>query len=202
MADPQSYPAATIAKLLNITERRLQQLAKDGIVPKSERGRYPLVESVRGYVKFLQDRSAGRQAAPIDQHAEKLRLTRAQADKAELEASELAGSLVRVDEVEAQWSAVLGSVRARLLAMPSKVGPRARAAATDQAAAGEIEAEVLEALQELSNGSSESSRDGEGDLAPRASGAGAAAEADRQPVGGPVPAPVERKQRRTRAVAH
>jgi hypothetical protein len=47
MADPKSHPGTAIAKLLNITERRLQQLAKEGVIPKTERGRYPLVESAR-----------------------------------------------------------------------------------------------------------------------------------------------------------
>lgn len=38
-----TQPAAVISKLLDITPRRLQQLAQDGIVPKADRGRYPLV---------------------------------------------------------------------------------------------------------------------------------------------------------------
>lgn len=49
------FPAGVIARLLNITERRLQQLAKQGVVPKSARGRYPLAGTIRAYIKFLQE---------------------------------------------------------------------------------------------------------------------------------------------------
>lgn len=49
-----TYPAATIAEMLLITDRRLRQLAAEDIVPKATRGRYPLVGCVQGYVGYLQ----------------------------------------------------------------------------------------------------------------------------------------------------
>ena len=48
-----SFNIVAISKLLKLTERRVQQLAKDGIIPKAERGKYDLVGSVHGYVDFL-----------------------------------------------------------------------------------------------------------------------------------------------------
>ena len=48
-----SFNIVAISKLLKLTERRVQQLAKDGIIPKAERGKYDLVSSVHGYVDFL-----------------------------------------------------------------------------------------------------------------------------------------------------
>lgn len=42
--------AATLAAAFGITARRVQQLAADGVLPKSGRGKYPLVEAVRAYV--------------------------------------------------------------------------------------------------------------------------------------------------------
>ena len=41
-----TYPVSTIAKLFNLTERRVQQLASEGVIPKPERGKYDLVASV------------------------------------------------------------------------------------------------------------------------------------------------------------
>lgn len=49
------YPGSVLAKLLNITERRLQQLAREGIIPKSNHGKYPLAGVIRGYVIYLQN---------------------------------------------------------------------------------------------------------------------------------------------------
>lgn len=50
-----NFPGKIIARLLNITERRLQQLAREGIIPKADRGQYPLAGCVRGYVTYLQN---------------------------------------------------------------------------------------------------------------------------------------------------
>ena len=33
------YKVAVIARFLNLTERRVQQLARDGIIPKPEKGK-------------------------------------------------------------------------------------------------------------------------------------------------------------------
>jgi len=93
-----SYPASTIAKLFNLTERRVQQLAKEGIIPKGERGKYDLVGSVRGYVKYLQERALGRTDGSYTDEAdiklERKRLIKAQADKTESENQKLRGELV------------------------------------------------------------------------------------------------------------
>jgi len=98
------YPATTIAKLFNLTERRIQQLAKEGIIPKSERGKYDLVAAVRGYVKYLQERALGRSEGSYndssDIKVERKRLIKAQADKTESENHKLRGELVPFELVE------------------------------------------------------------------------------------------------------
>jgi hypothetical protein len=82
---------------------------------------------------------------------ERARLTKAQADKTELEARELRGEMVRAEDVIESWGRMLGALRSRLLSIPSKSAPRARAAENDEQAAKLVEVEVLEALQELSD---------------------------------------------------
>ena len=85
-------------------ERRVQQLAKDGIIPKGERNKYDLVGSVRGYVKYLQERAVGRGDANYNEEAdiklERKRLIKAQADKTESENQKLRGELVPFEQVE------------------------------------------------------------------------------------------------------
>ncbi len=112
-----TYPAKTIAKLLMLTERRVQQLAKEGVVPKAERGRYELAPAVQGYVRYLQDRAAGAapQAGTIDYHVEKARKTKAEADIAEIEAAKRRGDAIDASEVKRAWQLILGEVRANLL---------------------------------------------------------------------------------------
>ena len=81
-----------IARLLMISERRVQQLANEGVIPRTETRRYNLEESVQAYIQFLQGKNVGRGMADeqIDFHEEKARLTKIQADKAQLELDEMA----------------------------------------------------------------------------------------------------------------
>ena len=39
---------------------RGRELVAEGIIPRVERGKYDLIRSVRGYVKYLQERAEGR----------------------------------------------------------------------------------------------------------------------------------------------
>ena len=144
------YPAKTIAKLFNLTERRVQQLAKEGIIPKAERGKYELIGAVQGYVKYLQDRAVGQhEAAPTDLNAEKVRLTKAQADEKELQVKVLRGELLPAELVIEMGAALVAAARAKVLAIHSKC--RSRFPSIEQDVADEIETLSREALSELGN---------------------------------------------------
>lgn len=109
MSEPQHglFPASVIANLLGITERRLQQLAVEGYIPKAERGMYPLVGSVQGYIRYLKE--LGGKQKRGNEHA---RLTRAQAIKIEMENARRRGELVlasQVDDLFYSIAAELGS---------------------------------------------------------------------------------------------
>jgi len=115
-AESPTYPLKTIAKLLKLTERRVQQLAKSGIIPRAAHGRYDLVASVQGYIHYLQERAAGPAtvAGAIDYHVEKARKTRAEADIAEMDAAKRKGEAIDAAEVKRAWMLILGEVRANL----------------------------------------------------------------------------------------
>ena len=51
--------AAVLASLLGLTATRVQQLAREGVIPRAARGKYPVRSGVRGYVEFLRRSSAG-----------------------------------------------------------------------------------------------------------------------------------------------
>lgn len=117
---PTMYPVTTIAKLFGISERRVQQLAQDKVIPKAVRGQYDLIACVRAYIKYLQERAFGKSAAPQDTHLERARLLKAQADMAEIDLAERTGSLVTVDRVEADWMDMVSACRAKMLSIPTK----------------------------------------------------------------------------------
>lgn len=187
----------TLARLFVLTPRRIQQLASEGIIPKGERGRYPLAPAIAGYVTWLQKKVSG-ETDSVDLTTQRARLAKEQADKTAMENAQLRGVLVHADDVIATWTTCAAAMRARMLAAPTKVAPMARAAATDAEAAAVIEAEVVEALEELSaDGLPAGTRARRERAAERPE---ASSEVDSEPVGGSVPAPEPGKRRRARTV--
>lgn len=112
-----------IAKLLDLSERRVQQLSREGVIPKATRGQYDLIGSVRGYVRYLRYREVSAQAGAPDYAVERARFIRARADLAEMEANQRRGSLIAADDAEAAWIAVLALLRTRLLSLPDRLAP-------------------------------------------------------------------------------
>ena len=55
MTNTLNVGAKQLAYLFRITEKRVQQLAKQRVIKKEARGRYNLAESVQSYIRFLQD---------------------------------------------------------------------------------------------------------------------------------------------------
>jgi phage terminase Nu1 subunit (DNA packaging protein) len=82
--------------------------------------------------------------------AERARLAAAQADLAELKAAKQRGTLLDAAEVESEWSGVLRTVRAGMLAVPSRVAQRLPHLTAHDVS--EIDAEVRAALSEIGSG--------------------------------------------------
>ena len=148
MSSP-SQPLRVIAKLLDLSERRVQQLSREGVIPKATRGQYDLIGSVRGYVRYLREQAAKAQAGAPDYAAERARFIRARADLAEMEADEKRGAVIAAEDVEAAWIAVLALLRTRLLALPDRLAPQVQGAASPAAVRDLMRGAVREALEEL-----------------------------------------------------
>jgi len=50
----QTVPINSLCQVLNLGERRVQQMVKEGILTKEERGRYPFLTNIKNYVLYLQ----------------------------------------------------------------------------------------------------------------------------------------------------
>jgi hypothetical protein len=153
MAGAATYPLGVIARLLLLSERRVQQLSAEGVIPRAERGRYELAPAVQGYLRYLRDRSLG--ADGVDtaldtSGAAKLRLLQARARVAELEAERLGGTLLVRTQVEQAWTTLVLTLRAHLLALPVRGAPLALAAGTLPGTIAVLERLIHEALDELS----------------------------------------------------
>lgn len=188
MAAPLTYEQASI--LVGVTVRRLYQLVRDQEAPQPVDAKFPLAE----FARWLDERKRGDSF-----QAERTRLTKAQADKTELEVAEFSGELVRADEVATAWGEKYAAARSRLLSWASKVATRVAPpgkVADVQALAQET---VYEALNELAgDGLPERTRARrqahEGHLEAAAAPVG-------KRVGGSAPDAVPRVKRRARKVA-
>ncbi len=170
--------ADTLAKVLMLTPRRIQQLTSESVLTKEGRGKYPLVQNVQAYIKYWQDRAVGSDAEnPNDLQAERTRLTHHQANIAELEEEELKGSLVKVEEVTDLWHSVISNAKTRLLSLPNKITHQIMAADDHKAALHLFQSEIYEALAELANGYIRSASGGDGETLD------ATTEADSQSMG-------------------
>ncbi len=122
--DP-NYPADFFAKIFNLTPRRIQQLAKEGIIPKAARGRYPLLGAVQGYVRYLQARSFSKEAEDLgDLQTERTRLTKANADKIEIEVKQLQNDLAPIELITWTLNKVGSQIASILDAIPLKAKRR------------------------------------------------------------------------------
>lgn len=114
--------ADVMLDVFQVTQPRLVQLVKEKVAVKFGTGKYDLCTSVRNYVLFLRARAMPNSMSKnIDYHEERARLTKMQADKAEMEVEELAGSLAKVEDVVKQWESILMDVKGKLLSIPSKL---------------------------------------------------------------------------------
>lgn len=114
-----------VAALFGLTPRRIQQLAKEGILPKAERGRYNLAACVRSYVAHLQsklqeaqNRQAGERSAGLAE--DKALKVRAERELAELRVERERSLVVPVAAVAADREREYAALSATLDAIPSR----------------------------------------------------------------------------------
>lgn len=155
-AGTPTYPVKTIAALLRLTVRRVQQLSKEGVIPKAERGRYELAPAVQGYIKYLQDRLAMREGDEdpdrIDYHVEKARKTKAEADMAEMEAAKMRGDLVDAIEMKDALELVMSEVKTKLLNnAPTRIAARAKTEKKESRIKAVAKEEIAASLQALAS---------------------------------------------------
>ena len=145
-----SFNITAIAKLLKLTERRVQQLAKDDIIPKAERGKYDLISSVHGYIDFLKAKAGGDFTAE-DVIKNKNKLMKAKAEIAEIERMKATGELIPKEEVKSTWLELINKVKQKLLSIPNKIAPIVVAIKNTNEIKLILQDKIYEALYEISS---------------------------------------------------
>lgn len=157
MAD-EIGPVSTkfMAECLGVSERRVQQLASEGVIPFTSKGRakrYDVREAVRAYVEYLKELDGERAAGDEDINADKLAaerdLKRARAREAELQLAELERTMHRAEDVEEVIADIVARCRSLMTALPGRVAKDAAEASTPAEATQVVRAAVHEALAQM-----------------------------------------------------
>tara|TARA_R100001443_G_C3357654_1_gene178317 strand:+ start:59 stop:637 length:579 start_codon:yes stop_codon:yes gene_type:complete len=140
-----------LSEILELSVRRIQQLAKSGTLPKQEkRNRYKLVESIQGYIKYLRGQVVHGDA-PQDLKEAKLRQEKARAEILELEALQKNGELQHQDDIEKVWNSIAVLIKTKLLALSSRVSADVYGATSLVQVRARIDEEIDLILSELVN---------------------------------------------------
>ena len=104
------------------------------------------------YIEHLREGAAGRGAeyGSLDLTSERARLARAQSEKVEMQNLEMRGELIPAGAVEAKWTEMAAAMRAKLLALPTRIASVALAATSLREVEDQARTEVFAALNELS----------------------------------------------------
>jgi len=140
--------AETLAKLFELTERRVQQLASDGIIPRAGRGAYPLMDSVRGYLRYLKERAEGRSAGN-DLDAAKLARLELDVRLAQVELAKAEGEVIPVADHLEVLGRIVDGFRTKLVSLEGSWGPRVVGITSPAEGAAVVGAMVREAIEDL-----------------------------------------------------
>ncbi len=152
-----------IAKILEVTPRRVYQLSNEGIIPKAVRGRYKVIQSIQGYIRYLRGRAVGADAS-LDEaaRASKARLLKARAEAQEMENAILRNEYVHRATVDRELGRVFSTFRARMDGLRNRAAPRVLSCDGIREVDEILKALTDEALFELSGYSFGGREDGEG----------------------------------------
>lgn len=109
---------AELAKLIGITQRRINQLAEDKIITRQPEGDFILPEAIAEFYSFkFQNEEA------VDYLAEKAKHEAAKRQLAEIELSKRRNEIHEAADVELVMMDMLTNLRSQLLGIPAKMAP-------------------------------------------------------------------------------
>lgn len=155
MASVIEVTTVELAEYLGLSDRRIRQLEKEGVVIKSQRGRYDLKQSVLGYINSIRQQEkkqgADLEKLKISKEAEGLMHERLKKRITELKVLELEKKLHRAEDVEYFWNAMVIAAKSRLTSIPVKCAPILIGIEDRKEIQAILKREVDDALNELAD---------------------------------------------------
>lgn len=150
--DSITVSAAVLGDMFGVSDRRIRQMAEEGIVARAAKGRYKLVDSIKNYLLTMKLAAEGvgidLADGEINLEEEKGLHERVKRHISELKLQIMKGGLHKAEDVEIVMTDMLVAFKTRMMNIPSKVAPilenRDAAFIKDR-----LTSEVIEALNEL-----------------------------------------------------
>lgn len=145
--------SATLEKILQVSDRRIRQLAEENIIVRVSKGRYRLMESISNYILALKVSMEAENNQSVDGELnldrEKAIHERVKRNISELKLKTMQGELHKSEDVERVMTDMLVSIKSKLLSMPSKLAPMLVARNDIDFIKRTLNSEVLEVLNEI-----------------------------------------------------
>ena len=118
------YDTKALARILDLTERRVRQLKDQNIISeyKGAPGLYELVPTIHAYINYLRKRNPDG-TENIDYNTERALFMRAKRRDIELDVGVKEGDLHATADIERVMTGMLVNFKSRLMAMPAKLSP-------------------------------------------------------------------------------
>src|SRR6267378_294241 len=116
-----------VASFLNLTDKRIQQLVKEGM-PRESRGQYDPIKCAHWYIRYLQQALEKRSVPTLDggfvgEREERVRLLRADADLREMELAKERSLVISIADYERTLADLILTTKARIMAIPPRLAP-------------------------------------------------------------------------------
>ena len=124
--DNLTVSAAVLGNIIGVTDRRVRQMAEEGIFNRVAKGRYNLVDSLKNYILSLKLAAEGAMDSPdgeVNLEEERALHERVKRHISEMKLQTMKGELHKAEDVERVMTDMLVSFKTRLLNIPSKVAP-------------------------------------------------------------------------------
>lgn len=140
------YTSKVVAQWLCLTERRVRQLRDEGVIVEARPGLYELQPAVARYITYIG--GAGKETLTN----ERMMLTRAKREAAEMENDLRRGEVHRTADIERGIQSMFLNIRSRFLALPAKLSPTLSTMGGDQTGIfDELKGAIEEILEEMSD---------------------------------------------------
>ena len=140
------YTSKVVAQWLCLTERRVRQLRDEGVIVEARPGLYEPQPTVARYITYIG--GAGKETLTN----ERMKLTRAKREAAELENELRKGEVHRTEDIERGIKSMFLNIRSRFLALPAKLSPTLATMGGNQTGIfDELKQAIDEILEEMSD---------------------------------------------------